>query len=29
MRIVELKTRVHEVPGVETLTMQMLAAGWP
>jgi hypothetical protein len=25
MRIVKLKTRVHEVPGIETLTMQMLA----
>ena len=25
MRIVKLKTRVHGVPGIETLTMQMLA----
>lgn len=25
MSIAELKTRLHDVPGIETLTMQMLA----
>jgi hypothetical protein len=27
MSIADLKTRLHDVPGVETLTMQMLAGG--